>query len=410
MKNMFGLSIQSVRVRESSKNELANYKRLLRKNASSSCDLFVHRDGHLIRYSSNKPFEFQVESAISKVKATSKDSLSLGDGSFYFVQKDEDGYITIDVSLWVPRSVERVSRAELEKILNHNVILISDSDLSDGEIKKINILPELSGLSSLVTIDRKERARRLKIGALSIVSALIVGLGYYGLFYEERTQSIVLPTKKVTELKDDFLDLREKQKALLSVGKLLHVAESTYLIARNSTLPSGWEIENFTYDNGTLKGIFKSKGESIARIMDLKSRYDHTVNYKFIEIDGQDTSINVPINPDGESMLNKTLELEKARDKYLDLLAMEGASTIVSTRMNDHGGYHSVSIEAELKESPPTVIGRLSRAFANLPIYVSDFTLSQKPKGKAGDLNTELVSMKIKFTIYGLTKEDLDEL
>lgn len=407
---MFGLSIQSVRVRESNKSDLGNYKRLLRKSVNNRCDLFVNRDGHLIRYSSAQPFEFQIESAISKIKETSKDSLSLGDGSFIFIQKDEDGYIAIDVSMWVPRSIDRIPLSEIEKILQHGVMLISDSDISNGDIEKINILPELSDLSSAATIDRQKRAKQINIGACLTCAFLIASAGYYTFFYEEREQSIVLPTKTVSEVKDLFNDYREKQKGLLTVGKLLHVAESSYLIVRNSTLPNGWELESLTYNAGALKGRFISKGGNIAKIMDLKSRYDHTENYRFIEIDGQDTYINVPISADGGAMIDKVLPLEATRDKYLDLLAFEGAKRIVSTRINDHGGYHSVSIEAELQELPPTIIGRLSRAFANLPIYVSDFTLNQKPKGEAGDLNSELVSMKIKFTIYGITKEDSNEL
>lgn len=396
MSNVLGLTIQSIKLDD---NENINSKRnTLRRKEVNPCDLFVRRDGHLIRFSSNEPQDVFLEGFIESIRKTELKNTE--EGTFWIVVYLNDIPHGIRVRGWVPRSIKTIDNDFILEITNQSyLVFIANLDagkFESSDSKNVKMIPfDINGVFSKTFDFNKTKRKAINIG---IVCAFFVmfGFGLHHFTSSNNTMTFNLPVKTETKKIDTFIGFRQAQAAFTTAGRVLYALEPTYTMIRNGALPTGWVNKKITYENDSLNASVISMGKGVAEIGALKGIYNNHINRSFMNIDGQNVNVTVPISSDGAAFSNKSssLSLEELRDNVIDTMSLLNASEVLSNKYEMHDHYKIQKMKVVFKKVSPLTIGLLSRAFANKPIYLETLELTQNDR----TINLELTLVFIEVS------------
>ncbi|MBD0788059.1 hypothetical protein HUO09_17025 [Vibrio sp. Y2-5] len=431
MTPLSGYAIQSVRIKDGNDTatQISRTKRALRNSHKAEYDVFIKRDGHLIRYSASQPVDCYIESIIGGLRNTER--AEVADGSFFYLTIVGGQYVCTDIEGWIPKEEVVLTKDDLVQYIQRGyVIFTSSNELKQvqvdeeqllASIKKLQLvcddyetnqeqLGELEAiekqeyevskkrlvdekqkvistklktdvtLSNLqpVHISGTELTRKQIVGIFIVVGLIVlIGSAYFYFKQSNHNATFELPLKKVSETVDTYESFRQTQSGRTTLGKVLHYLEPTYLTVRNNRMPDNWVNKEIFFTDGSLTGTIITEGNRIGKIGDLVMAFNKSPNKQFIRIDGQDVSINVPVASDGEGLTNQKFNFTKLRDNSLDLLALLGAREIRSNKKVNKGNYTTQEITASFTQVPVTYIGRLARLMGNQPIYVETLKLTQ---------------------------------
>lgn len=398
MKTNIDISIQRVNLSQS-KQKVGAIKKTLSNKKPSENELFVERDGYLIRYASELPTRIGIEPMLTEIRNLGIIVASSGD--FTVVEERQGTCWVLTVKGWIPREFKPVDKDEYvgkEEPFKGLTFLCGSGpivDLAEYNSESLFQLPSFEVPKSSYTKNLK-RIFQLKALAASIAGGvLIAGLLIHNLNTEEVKQEIqnivVKPEGPITV--DPYEKFRAEQSQRVSLARALYALQPMAIKLRPEALPRNWQMSKVTFVGNSLRGnITPTGGSHIGKIRDAKNVLLTGPNGKYIHIDGQAITMHVPIKPDGLGLVGKRAKLAEVRDPFLDFLADLGATSLKTSKPQRFVNFEIQNGEVMLPNVDLDYVGLISRRAAGLPIYISALDM---------DYNSNKLNLKLTFTFVG---------
>ncbi|MDN2483967.1 hypothetical protein [Vibrio agarivorans] len=378
-------------------------KRLLSKAIPARNQLYVSRDGYLIRYSSQTAATIGIEPLIAAIKSDVDAALSNEDGasrklkaesSFHVVEDKGDKLWVIRVHNWIPSQIYVTEATQkIAHIFSSGIVY---GDLLDQTIEKHELntdslrpVPSFKVSRKHVTKNFDKEKRYAIMGGGAIGGITILALLVQLLFTGDDAPAPLrrVSNQPVIEQEVDFYkQFREYQESRTTVGRTLAALEAMYMTVRDGELPTNWQSSEISIEGNRLEATFLPSGSQIGKIQDLKKHFANHHNRQFVTIDGQKADMVVHLSNDGAGYGNVKASTDVIRDPIIDSLSDLGAAAIHTSPAQRHGNYQTQRLKVEFRSKSPLHLGTLSRLFANKPIY----THTGKLTHQGGVLSLEL--------------------
>ncbi|WP_210467451.1 hypothetical protein [Vibrio crassostreae] len=398
MKTSIDTKFQVVNLEQASKSSRSIVKSL-REQRESDFELVVERDGYLIRYTTPLAQQVGIEAMIERLKLFNMTEVS--DGNFCVLEERSSVWWVLKVQKWIPRTFEAISsKNQVNTLMANGVWFIS----GEGDFNESTDFENSETLFQLPSFEvgnehlsRNSELRQKMIFGSAVSIALIIALawGYSKLTEPDVKQELtqLITTNNAPEEIDNFKHFREFQKNRVSVGRALYGLEPIVIMLRQDQLPPHWSFPLFEYKNGVVVGTAKSVfNGGLGKPSELAEFLSSQRNGNFVFHDGQFAKAQIEIEKDGLGLVGNILPLRPMRDLLLSRLVDQGANDLYTAESKDLGNFRVQSGEVTFNETDYTAIGRLSRTFANKPIYIDKLNVAA---------TQDKLAITIGFTLVG---------
>lgn len=398
MKTSIDTKFQVVNLEQANKSPRSIVKSL-REQRESDFELVVERDGYLIRYTTPRVQHIGIEAMIERLKLFSMTEVS--DGNFCVLEERASVWWVLKVQKWIPRTFEAVSsKNQVKTQLANGVWFIT----GEGDFNESTDFETSETLFQLPSFEvgnehlsrNSELRQKLIFGSIvSVALILVLGWGYSKLTEPDVKQELtqLITTNSAPEEIDNYRSFREFQKNRASVGRVLYGLEPIAIMLRQDKLPPHWNFPLFEYKNGVVVGTAKSVfNGGLGKPNELAEFLSSQRNGKFVFQDGQLAKAQIEIEKDGLGLVKNIQPLRPMRDLLLGNLVDQGANSLYTAESKDFGNFSVQSGEVTFNEADYTAIGRLSRTFANKPIYIDKLNVA---------VSQDKLAITIGFTLIG---------